>query len=293
MKKKIYTHIFKNLITKFFLILVKFSTTVVTSRFLGIEGRGIFVIVNQIVGISNSLISLSSGEGFIYFLSKYQIFKKKNFFHSFKFNFIFSLISGITLIFLDLLIDNENINRNLNHQYKIIILILILPVLTEYFLFSVFKGFKLFNSYNKFSILGKLILLSSILISFYFDGNKILNCLIFFTIGYYVNLFIYLFYFSIITLKKEFFKLRDIFKIIKFSSKVHIINFLTEFEYKVDNFVILFFLDMKSIGIYSIAVTIAQLVFYITNSINTIIYPYIASNLNKKMKTDVILKMLI
>ena len=48
---------------------------------------------------------------------------------------------------------------------------------------------------------------------------------------------------------------------------------------------------MKSIGIYSIAVTIAQLVFYITNSINTIIYPYIASNLNKKMKTDVILKM--
>ena len=35
----------------------------------------------------------------------------------------------------------------------------------------------------------------------------------------------------------------------------------------------------------------AQLVFYITNSINTIIYPYISSNLNKKIKTDVILKM--
>lgn len=291
MKKKIYSHILKNLITKLFLVIVKFGTTVVTSRFLGIEGRGVFVIINQIVGISNSLVSLSCGEGFIYYLSKYHNFKKKIFFIVSSLILFFCLVSGFTLFILDQLVDNENINKNLSNEFKLIILILILPILTEYFLFSVFKGFKLFDSYNKFSILGKLILLISIITSFFFQGNKIFNCLIFFTFAYYLNFILYFFYFFRISIKKTFYKINDVFKILRFSSKVHLINFLTEFEYKVDHFVILFYLDMKSIGVYSIAVTLAQLVFYITNSINTIIYPYISSNLNKKIKTDVILKM--
>lgn len=291
MKKKIYSHIVKNLITKLFLVIVKFGTTVVTSRFLGIEGRGVFVIINQIVGISNSLVSLSCGEGFIYYLSKYQNFKKKIFFIVLSLILFFSFISGLTLFTLDQLVENKNINKNLSNEFKLIILVLILPVLTEYFLFSVFKGFKLFDSYNKFSILGKLILLISIIASLFLQGDKILNCLIFFTFAYYLNFILYFFYFFRISIKKAFYKMNDLFKILKFSSKVHLINFLTEFEYKVDHFVILFFLDIKSIGIYSIAVAIAQLVFYITNSINTIIYPYISSNLNKKTKTEVVLKM--
>ena len=86
MKKKIYKNIFYNLLTKFFLIFIKFGITIFTSRFLGAEGRGIFVLVNQIVGIANTFISISCGEGLIYYLNKSQNYKKKNIFYNYLFN---------------------------------------------------------------------------------------------------------------------------------------------------------------------------------------------------------------
>ena len=154
MKKKIYKNIFYNLLTKFFLIFIKFAITIFTSRFLGAEGRGIFVLVNQIVGIANTFISISCGEGLIYYLNKSQNYKKKIFFITIFLILVFSLISSIILISLNILFPNEIIDI----KYKIIVLALVIPVMTEYFLYSVLKGFKLFSNYNKISILTRTIL---------------------------------------------------------------------------------------------------------------------------------------
>lgn len=287
MKKKIYKNIFYNLLTKFFLIFIKFAITIFTSRFLGAEGRGIFVLVNQIVGIANTFISISCGEGLIYYLNKSQNYKKKIFFITIFLILVFSLISSIILISLNILFPNEIIDI----KYKIIVLALVIPVMTEYFLYSVLKGFKLFSNYNKISILTRTILFLLICSSILVDGDVTLNCLIFYTIGYFLNLIIYFVYFFKITVKKLFYKSKDLYKVIKYSSKIHLINFITELEYKIDNFIIVFFLDLKAVGIYSIAVTIAQLVFYVTNSINTIVFPYVSSNLKIIKKDEVILDM--
>ena len=287
MKKKIYKNIFYNLLTKFFLIFIKFGITIFTSRFLGAEGRGIFVLVNQIVGIANTFISISCGEGLIYYLNKSQNYKKKIFFITIFLILVFSLISSIILISLNILFPNEIIDI----KYKIIVLALVIPVMTEYFLYSVLKGFKLFSNYNKISILTRTILFLLICSSILVDGDVTLNCLIFYTIGYFLNLIIYFVYFFKITVKKLFYKSKDLYKVIKYSSKIHLINFITELEYKIDNFIIVFFLDLKAVGIYSIAVTIVQLVFYVTNSINTIVFPYVSSNLKIIKKDEVILDM--
>ena len=287
MKKKIYKNIFYNLLTKFFLIFIKFGITIFTSRFLGAEGRGIFVLVNQIVGIANTFISISCGEGLIYYLNKSQNYKKKIFFITIFLILVFSLISSIILISLNILFPNEIIDI----KYKIIVLALVIPVMTEYFLYSVLKGFKLFSNYNKISILTRTILFLLICSSILVDGDVTLNCLIFYTIGYFLNLIIYFVYFFKITVKKLYYKSKDLYKVIKYSSKIHLINFITELEYKIDNFIIVFFLDLKAVGIYSIAVTIAQLVFYVTNSINTIVFPYVSSNLKIIKKDEVILDM--
>ena len=287
MKKKIYKNIFYNLLTKFFLIFIKFAITIFTSRFLGAEGRGIFVLVNQIVGIANTFISISCGEGLIYYLNKSQNYKKKIFFITIFLILVFSLISSIILISLNILFPNEIIDI----KYKIIVLALVIPVMTEYFLYSVLKGFKLFSNYNKISILTRTILFLLICSSILVDGDVTLNCLIFYTIGYFLNLIIYFVYFFKITVKKLFYKSKDLYKVIKYSSKIHLINFITELEYKIDNFIIVFFLDLKAVGIYSIAVTIVQLVFYVTNSINTIVFPYVSSNLKIIKKDEVILDM--
>tara|TARA_B100000989_G_scaffold297179_2_gene282206 strand:+ start:78 stop:1370 length:1293 start_codon:yes stop_codon:yes gene_type:complete len=287
LKKKIYKNIFYNLLTKFFLIFIKFGITIFTSRFLGAEGRGIFVLVNQIVGIANTFISISCGEGLIYYLNKSQNYKKKIFFITIFLILVFSLISSIILISLNILFSNEIIDI----KYKIIVLALVVPVMTEYFLYSVLKGLKLFSNYNKISILTRTILFLLICSSILVKGDVTLNCLIFYTIGYFLNLIIYFVYFFKITVKKLYYKSKDLYKVIKYSSKIHLINFITELEYKIDNFIIVFFLDLKAVGIYSIAVTITQLVFYVTNSINNIVFPYVSSNLKIIKKDEVILDM--
>ncbi len=271
---------------------IKFGITIITSRYLGADGRGIYVLVNQIVGFINSLSSLSVGEGLTYFTSRSKLFKNKVFFITIYFILIFSFLSGIILIFLNfILVENENL-KSLNTNFKIIILSLIIPFTAEYLIIFVLRGFKLFNNLNKLSLISKSIIFIFLNFTIFVEENKIEKCLIFFTIAYAINCLIYLLYLNKVCVKKTIFEVKDKFKVIKYSFKVHIINFVNEVEYKIDTFIILFLLDIKSIGIYSIAVAVSQLVFYVTNSINTIIFPYLSSNLKSKYKRKIVLEMI-
>lgn len=291
MINKIYTHIANNLLTKLILSLIKFGITIITTRYLGADGRGIYVLINQIAGFANTLIGLSSGEGLTYYASKNKSFRNKLFYITLFLIFIFSIITISILIFLNYTINIENINK-LSLNYKIILLSLILPFLTEYFVSFALRGLKLFKELNNVSLITRSITFIFLNLTFFFDNNKIEICLFLYLLSYLINCLIYVFYLNKITLKKNFFKIKDSLKVIKYSLPNHMVNLINELEYKIDTFIILILLDFKAIGIYSIAVAASQLIFYVSNSINTIIFSYLSSKNKKDYDIEIMSKMI-
>lgn len=277
MIKKINRLIFNNLITKLFLSLLKFAITIITSRYLGADGRGIYVLVNQIIGLSNSVILLSAGEGVTFYTNKNSSYKKKIFYITLFLIIGFSLITSAILIFLDFTTNIENINK-LTLTHKIILLSLVLPFVTEYFVNFTIRGFKLFKYLNEVSLITRTITFIFLSLTFFFDNNRIEICLILYSLSYFINCLVYLLYLNRACIKKKLFKIKDTLNIIKYSFSNHIVNLINELEYKIDTFIILILLDFKAIGIYSISVAVSQLIFYVTNSINTIIFSYLSSS---------------
>jgi len=64
---------------------------------------------------------------------------------------------------------------------------------------------------------------------------------------------------------------------LKYGGKVHPGTLLTEVEYRLDVFILLYFIDVAAVGIYSIGVTVAQILWYISNAINSVLFPHLTS----------------
>jgi O-antigen/teichoic acid export membrane protein len=62
--------------------------------------------------------------------------------------------------------------------------------------------------------------------------------------------------------------------LLRYGIKVHFGTVLSESDYKLDIYFILFFLSAYDLGIYSISLAICSLAIYIPNSITTILFPY-------------------
>ena len=66
-------------ITKIFLIILKIGMSVITARFLGPAGRGIFYSFFQASGMTNTIFTISIGEGLIYNIGRGKIKREDTF----------------------------------------------------------------------------------------------------------------------------------------------------------------------------------------------------------------------
>ena len=69
----------------------------------------------------------------------------------------------------------------------------------------------------------------------------------------------------------------EVVNVIKYSGKVHVGALLTEVEYRLDVFIILYFLNAAAVGIYSIGAALAQISWYASNSVNNVLFPNLSS----------------
>lgn len=282
MKNNFSTDFFWNLITKFFVIFIKIGTSIITARFLGPYDRGIYYALIQAAGLINTFMTISLGDGIIHNISKY---KSNNFLLLFLFSmtFLFSSLIFLFLFFSEELI-RTNFIKNIPDSYYLILFFLIPLFMFEYFASFALRGLKKFTTGNKISIFSKILTISLFLLFFF--GNKISLQNAFYALisSYFITSIIYSFFIYKHSCIKFEFSFRRIFEIYSYSVRVHINNFLNEAEYRLDVFIILFFLSYNDLGIYSIGVALSQMVWYISNSVNTILFPYLLAE--KKNGSD-------
>ncbi len=270
------TNVFLFFITKIFLVILKIGMSVIVARFLGPVGRGVFYSFFQTLGLNNTFATISIGEGLIFYISQGSIKRSEVFGSVIFFTLSFGILISF-LIYLLLPIIKYYLLPDLDDKTLHLAYFIAPAMMFEYFANFGLRGLKLFSIANRISLFSRSTCLVLSFISLILFKASLYHLIIWYGIALIINCIVY----AIALLKASHysfdFKLQKIKSVLLYSIKVHPSILLTEVEYRADIFIILFFLDATAVGIYSIAVTIAQILWYASNSVNSIYFPYLAS----------------
>ena len=274
--------VISTLFTKFILIFLKMGVGILTARFLGPAGRGLFYTSVQAPGLINTVGTLSIGEGLIYHIGKGKIKSDQIFGTVFMMVLGFTLVLSIIFYFLISLL-NQHFFYQLPDKVIPLLFFLIPATMTEYFSASALRGLKVFSIVNKLTIVTRTNIFIFILTSLTFWSADLYRTIFAYAIALTLNA---LLYFIVLFYQSKFrfsISSNELNNVIRYSAKVHIGSLLTEVEYRLDIFILLFFLNATAVGIYSIGVTIAQILWYVSNSVNTVLFPYLTSTSKKNV----------
>jgi|APSaa5957512535_1039671.scaffolds.fasta_scaffold07319_1 O-antigen/teichoic acid export membrane protein len=268
------------LLTKIILVFLKIGIGVLTARLLGPIGRGLFYSSTQVSGLVNTTGTLSIGEGLIYHIGKGKIAPHQVLGTVFMMMVGFTSILLVALYLLEPLLTQYFLDE-LPEEITPLIFLLIPTTMIEYFSTSALRGLKVFSIVNKLTVVTRVNIFLLMFIALVFWSTDVYTAVLAYTIAITLNAVLYLivlFYQSQLHFSVSWGELNNI---IRYGAKAHIGTLLTEVEYRLDIFILLFFLNATAVGIYSIGVTMAQIIWYIGNSVNAVLFPYLASSNGK------------
>lgn len=264
------------LLTKVVVIVLKLGVGVLTARLLGPAGRGLFYSVTQAGGVVSSLGTLSTGESIIYFLGKGRIERRHLAGLVVLSVTVFTLLVwGVLLALKPVLVATEKF-AVLSDYWGFVLLFAPL-MLAEYFCSLSLRATKDFALGNRLSILTRNIILVALAVGLFGIEKRPDIALYAYIMAFWVNSLIYLWVVLRISgwrlCLPEFGRVREM---VRYGVHVHFGVMLTEMEYRADVFILLYFLSPTEVGIYSIGVAVAQILWFVSNAINTVLFPYLS-----------------
>lgn len=250
----------------------RFATSVIVARTLGVEGKGIYTLVLML----GSLLSLFLSFGFsgsITYLTASKQFSSKALYS-------FSIIASIILSVAGGIIFFIAYNRFFSQGFltgtdvaQIMLVLLLLPVnLATLFLSSIIQGKQQLLAFNFINILRVLSNLGLQIISSLLHGG-VMGAILAWAISNIVAFLVVLWFLRAdITIKLKY-PAGIIRPAVSFGSKNYIANLFTFFNYRLDSFLVNFYLGPTSVGLYSVGVSTAELIWYIPNAISNALFP--------------------
>lgn len=263
--------------TKFILVVLKMGVSVVTSRVLGPAGRGLFYASIQTTGMANTIGTLSMGEALVYMISRGQITIRNVIGVVIFLTTICTIVVCGSIFLLQPLLQSTFL-KAIPHPLFIYIYLLVPILIFEYFANSSLRGLKRFGTSNILVIVTRGILLITIAFALITYKRDVETTLMAYTIATGMCIGLYLFTLFNYSERNISVPWSSLLSIVRYGGATHIGMLLNEMEYRFDIFLLLYFLSPREVGIYSVGVTLAQLLWYITNSINNVLFPEIASH---------------
>ena len=258
--------------------------SIIIARVLGPQGKGFYTLYLMILSLPIQILSLGVSVSVIYFLGK-RIYSKDVIFKSVVvLSFAVGVIIGIILLLSSSFIKTNIIKNDLFFYKTLIIISLLAPlwILWNYLL-SIYRGLNNFKKYNFLVLFNKFLYLLFILVVLIFAATtshcSILCALL---VAYIVSII-----WGIIWLKPNvnFFKInfiQPLKNLIYFNLKGHLGTIIQFFNYRLDIFLIGYFLTAKEVGYYSIGVGIAELLWYLPNAVSIVLLSRTALANNRK-----------
>lgn len=260
-------NIIKTLISKAGIVILNFFIVVCTTQFWGAEGRGIISIVMADLAIIVILNNIFSSSSISFYTPRINIFE--------------AIIPAYLWIFCISAIATLFFSIILKHTFIFYLLSLTIITSVTTFNLAVFIGkekLALFNFYNILIPLLTIILL--IIARFLLPTNNINLYFWSYGIAYFLTWLLSIFSLKVnISLKKTI-TITNLKNIFSYGWKNELSALMQFLNYRFSYFIILYFLGIKQVGIFSIGIAIAESVWIISKSISIVQFSKILNTKN-------------
>ncbi|MDW8802194.1 polysaccharide biosynthesis C-terminal domain-containing protein [Clostridium sp. A1-XYC3] len=273
--------ILDTLSTNVLIFIINFIISIFIARALGPQGQGEITFVLLIPNTMYMFLSINYFGDNIYFLRK-KIFSNESIFSA---SVIFFFILSSLEIFAVSIYGIFNIVSNF-----VFIIIFIITFNLNNFIVSYLFGIGKIIFRNRV-MFGQSFIYFIFIIILYYGNKQYLNVTNILVIQCLLNIFSSIICFFII--KKSFnckveFAFKQSMKIIRTTLSISRLNYISNLanflNYRLDQWIIVFLLGKPDLGIYSIAVNIAEKFWIIPDSIASVIYPEIVGKDNNELK---------
>ena len=269
--------ILNTFLTKLVLAILRFIMNVFLARFLGPELKGLYWVLQNAIGFISALSTFSVGESYTYYLGKEKLSIVAIKCINILVVAVGSIISGLLLY----LIFNLNLNDKLDFNiFFFPSFVLCIALIYEYLLMQELKARLEIYRANILYVLSRVALLVYVVghgptleavdVIFYSIYSSVILMGMLFLAALWFEDYKKWGVFS--DLKRDIKRWRDY---LKYSLQAHFGTLINLFEYRVDALLAVYFIDLKLLGVYSVALSFGQLNYYIVNSINTVLFPTI------------------
>lgn len=262
-------------------VVLGLAATTIIARYLGPQGQGQYALVILLPTLLYSFCNLGIVSSTVYYIGK----KEDNIHTIFKSNFIFALIlSGIAVVSGFLIINyfHEEVFQGISYQYLILVLFVLPFMFLNYNLLAIFQGQETFYKYNFINLCERVFLVFFLIISFFILHLDIKGAIGSFIASQIIVTISILFFFAnteIGGFKKGAFSFKYIKKNLNYGYKAYFSNVLAFLHYRVDILIISYFLPSLKVGLYVLAVSLAEKLWIVSKSISSVLFARL-SNLN-------------
>lgn len=274
--------------TNIFIFSISIVTTIITSRMLGPSGKGTLGVANNVLAFGLLILGFGLEAANIYFVGK----NKKGINSVVGYNFIVAAFSFIILILLCIVNSFYSISilfKGLDNRIIIVLVFTIPLTLIKSGFTNILLGLQEIVNYNKISMLDRIVTFIILVISVFIFKSPfyiILSSLIS-TIIIQVILCVILFkkYNVKFNLNKKMSR-----EMLSYGFKSQIANTIQMLNYRLDIFIINYYLPIAQVGIYTNAVALGETMWQVSGTVATLIYPMTASAQNQSELKDFINK---
>lgn len=253
------------------------ASNIILARWLGPEGKGIFSLAILVPWMIFWFVSLGVGVSTTYYVGqkKYSNSQIVN-------NSLF--IAVIIIVFISLLyfsllpIITKYLVKNVDIEFLRISFFIFPLVLITSYLAGIPLGLQRIKEVSTIDILKTLTSLGFIVLFVVCLKGSIRGAILATLVSFLAGLLFAVFLVLRISPIRIQMNLRIIKDLVGFGLKGHIGTIVQFFNYRLDMFLINIFLTPASVGIYSISVLIAELIWYIPGAVSRVLFPRIASS---------------
>jgi O-antigen/teichoic acid export membrane protein len=254
--------------------------SVLLSRGLGKEARGIYSVILLLPTFLVTFLNLGIGPATAYYIgrdpSRMTAILRNNLALSIWIS-AFSILTGTLLIIL----GGQTLFPGAPQPLLLLSLVAIPITLQQSFLITIFQGLEDFKAYNLVLMTPHLVMLGLILAFIWLLPLGVLGAIIAYIGGNLTAVLIAVVLLwrkagntSIFTLKVERSYAR---KMLSYGLRSQVANILAFFNYRADVFILNLLASAGPVGIYSVAVAIGERLWLLPNSVSTVLLPRIAS----------------
>jgi O-antigen/teichoic acid export membrane protein len=280
--------------------IISLLSTILTTRMLGTSGQGTLSIYINFIMFASILLGLGMPLSIVHFVASKKIDKQKLFPILFSVITIAFIVAGLVLVVFIKLPFFESALPNFVFQQKIwfaVIPIHILLVISNAFLLSVCQAENEFNYANLIILSGTLFFFLVYLIKYFTPIFNSYQPLQFVCIVLFLGNCLQFIFYNLLLLRRHpiYFsmtgiKINYIIPMLSFSCVALLTNFFQLLSFKIDLWFINFYHNASQTGIYSLASSLAQILWLFPIAVQTVLYTTINQHQDDKEKILITIK---